>query len=192
MSDPESGPGGHARFVGIVTTADAMVELGRRIGLLLLPGDLVILDGELGAGKTTLSRGLGQALGVRGVVTSPTFVIARIHPSLGSGPALVHVDAYRLSSADDIDALDLDASVEDCVTVVEWGAGRVEQLADSWMTINIGRGHPEAGKPGKPGELANDQLDDVPDADGPRDVRLELHGPSWVDRIESVRATITS
>lgn len=190
MSDPKSGPSEQARFVGHVATTDAMVDLGGRIGQVLLPGDLVILDGELGAGKTTLSRGLGQALGVRGVVTSPTFVIARLHPSLVGGPSLVHVDAYRLSSADDIDALDLDASVEHCVTVIEWGAGRVEQLADSWMIIRIVRGPEEAAELVDSGQLASG-LGDVPSADGPREVRVELHGPSWVDRITSVRAAIT-
>lgn len=191
MSDSESGPIGQDRFARRAVNADAMVDLGRRIGQVLRSGDLVILDGELGAGKTTLSRGLGQALGVRGVVTSPTFVIARIHPSLVGGPALVHVDAYRLSSADDIDALDLDASVEGCVTVVEWGAGRVEQLAESWMFIRIGRGPSESGRPGET-DGSGGPGDDAPDADGPREVRVELHGPSWVDRIGSVRAALTS
>ena len=116
-------------------TADATVALGRSLGAILRAGDLVVLTGELGAGKTTLTRGIGEALGVRGPVTSPTFVIARRHPSLSNGPALVHVDAYRLGSTAEIDDLDLD--IEGAVTVVEWGAGRVEHLSDSWLLIEL-------------------------------------------------------
>lgn len=116
-------------------TADATVALGRSLGAILQAGDLVVLTGELGAGKTTLTRGIGEALGVRGPVTSPTFVIARRHPSLSNGPALVHVDAYRLGSTAEIDDLDLD--IEGAVTVVEWGAGRVEHLSDSWLLIDL-------------------------------------------------------
>ena len=114
---------------------EATVALGRRIGALLRGGDLVVLTGELGAGKTTLTRGIGEALRIRGPVTSPTFVIARRHPSTGAGPALVHVDAYRVETASEIDDLDLDA--DDAVTVVEWGAGRVEHLADSRLVVDL-------------------------------------------------------
>ena len=102
-----------------------MRELGQRLATLLRPGDLVLLTGELGAGKTTLTRGLGEGLGVRGAVTSPTFVIARVHPSLGDGPALVHVDAYRLGGGlDEMEDLDLDVSLPESVVVVEWGEGQ--------------------------------------------------------------------
>lgn len=118
-----------------VDSPAAMMALGRRLANVLEPGDLLVLSGELGAGKTTLARGIGEGLGVRGPVTSPTFVIARRHPSLSNGPALVHVDAYRLGSTAEIDDLDLD--LEDAVTVVEWGAGRVEHLADSWLLIEL-------------------------------------------------------
>lgn len=114
---------------------EATVALGRRIGALLRGGDLVVLTGGLGAGKTTLTRGIGEGLGVRGPVTSPTFVIARRHPSTGAGPALVHVDAYRVDTASEIDDLDLEDV--DAVTVVEWGAGRVEHLADSRLVIDL-------------------------------------------------------
>lgn len=109
--------------------------LGRGLGALLRAGDLVVLTGTLGAGKTTLAQGLGEALGVRGAVTSPTFVIARVHPSTVGGPALVHVDAYRLAGALELDDLDLDASVEDSVTVVEWGHGLVEGLAEDRLEV---------------------------------------------------------
>jgi len=108
---------------------------GHAVAAHVRAGDLVVLTGELGAGKTTLTRGIGEALDVRGPITSPTFVIARRHPSNRVGPALVHVDAYRLGSSADID--DLDLELDDAVTVVEWGAGRVEHLADSWLLVEL-------------------------------------------------------
>ncbi|MBT2411715.1 tRNA (adenosine(37)-N6)-threonylcarbamoyltransferase complex ATPase subunit type 1 TsaE [Streptomyces sp. ISL-12] len=123
-----------------VTSPEQMRELGRRLAKLLRPGDLVMLSGELGAGKTTLTRGLGEGLGVRGAVTSPTFVIARVHPSLGDGPPLVHVDAYRLSGGlDEMEDLDLDVSLPDSVIVVEWGEGKVEELTDDRLQLVIHR-----------------------------------------------------
>src|SRR5919202_615722 len=123
-----------------VTSPEQMRELGRRLAKLLRAGDLVMLTGELGAGKTTLTRGLGEGLGVRGAVTSPTFVIARVHPSLGDGPPLVHVDAYRLGGGlDEMEDLDLDVSLTDSVIVVEWGEGKVEELTDDRLQIRIHR-----------------------------------------------------
>ncbi|MGQ7295419.1 tRNA (adenosine(37)-N6)-threonylcarbamoyltransferase complex ATPase subunit type 1 TsaE [Quadrisphaera sp. KR29] len=121
-----------------------MHALGRELAAVLRPGDLVVLTGDLGAGKTTLAQGLGDGLGVRGPVTSPTFVISRVHPSLVGGPALVHVDAYRLGSAAEVDDLDLDASLEEAVTVVEWGAGLVEQLAADRLEVHLERPATEA------------------------------------------------
>ena len=106
-----------------------MRDLGRSLATLLRAGDLVVLAGDLGAGKTTLTQGIGAGLRVRGEITSPTFVIARVHPSLVDGPALVHVDAYRLASLAEVDDLDLDATLAESVTVVEWGEGMVEELA---------------------------------------------------------------
>ncbi len=114
--------------------------LGRRLASLLRAGDLVVLSGELGAGKTALTRGIAAGLGVRGSVTSPTFVIARVHPSLGAGPALVHVDAYRLSDLAEVDDLDLDASLAESVTVVEWGSGKVDALAADRLEVRLHRG----------------------------------------------------
>jgi tRNA threonylcarbamoyladenosine biosynthesis protein TsaE len=118
-----------------------MQEVGRRIAGLLGPGDLVLLTGELGAGKTTLARGLGAGLDVRGDVTSPTFVIARVHPPLGDGPPLVHVDAYRLGGRglEEMDDLDLDVSLPESVVVVEWGEGRVEELSEDRLHVVIER-----------------------------------------------------
>jgi tRNA threonylcarbamoyladenosine biosynthesis protein TsaE len=123
-----------------IASPDDMEELGRQIGGMLRPGDLVVLTGPLGAGKTTLTRGLGAALDVRGSVTSPTFVIARVHPPLTGGPALVHVDAYRLGSLAEVDDLDLDASLEESVTVVEWGQGKVEGLSADRLEVTLHRG----------------------------------------------------
>lgn len=123
-------------------TDDAMRTLGRDLAALARPGDLLILSGPLGAGKTTLTQGLGEGLGVRGAVTSPTFIISRIHPSLEEGPALVHVDAYRLGGPEEIDDIDLDMTLPDSVTVVEWGEGVAEGLADERLEIRIER-HPD-------------------------------------------------
>ena len=143
MEAPQSSA---ARTLAVQHTADVptperMRELGLRIATLLRPGDLVLLTGELGAGKTTLARGLGAGLGVRGSVTSPTFVIARVHPSLGDGPPLVHVDAYRLGGRglDGMDDLDLDVSLPESVVVVEWGEGRVEELSEDRLHVVIER-----------------------------------------------------
>ncbi len=122
-----------------VPDAESMRRLAVDVAGRLRPGDLVLLVGDLGAGKTTFTQGLGEGLGVRGPITSPTFVIARVHPSLLAGPALVHVDAYRLGSLDELDDLDLDASVEEAVTVVEWGQGLAEGLAESRLEVRIRR-----------------------------------------------------
>lgn len=120
-------------------TAEDMRALGLKIAGLLRAGDLVVLTGPLGAGKTTLTQGIGEGLNVRGPITSPTFVIARVHPSLSGGPALVHADAYRLGGALEVDDLDLDASLADSVTVVEWGEGLVEGLSEDRLEIVIDR-----------------------------------------------------
>ena len=145
-----------------VETAAGMQALGRRLAGLLRAGDLVILSGSLGAGKTTLVQGIGEGLGVRGPVTSPTFVIARIHPSLTGGPDLVHADAYRLASPAEVDDLDLDEAMGSSVTVVEWGGGLAEGLAADRLEITI-----------TPLEAA------VPAAGETRTVRITGHGARW-------------
>lgn len=118
-------------------TAEATQDLGRRLATVLHAGDLLLLTGDLGAGKTTLTQGLAEGLGVRGPITSPTFVIARVHPSLVGGPRLVHVDAYRLLGALDFDDLDLDATVDESVTVVEWGHGVAELLSEDYLELEL-------------------------------------------------------
>jgi len=141
VSATPSGPGSarDVREIG-AATAEEMRAVGARLATLLAPGDLVILGGPLGAGKTTLVQGIAEGLKVRGPITSPTFVIARVHPSLSGGPALVHADAYRLGGSLEVDDLDLDASLEESVTVVEWGEGLVEGLSDERLEIHIERG----------------------------------------------------
>jgi tRNA threonylcarbamoyladenosine biosynthesis protein TsaE len=121
----------------VVATEAEMRALGARLASLARPGDLIVLCGPLGAGKTVLVQGIGAGLGVGTPVTSPTFVIARVHRD-GRIP-LVHVDAYRISSVGEVDDLDLDATLLDSLTVVEWGEGLVEGLADAHLRVEIDR-----------------------------------------------------
>ncbi|MDT4994960.1 MAG: tRNA threonylcarbamoyladenosine biosynthesis protein TsaE [Actinoplanes sp.] len=150
-------------MIRLATVADTQT-FGKRLAGVLRAGDLLLLTGPLGAGKTALAQGIGAGLGVRGAVTSPTFVIARVHP--GALP-LVHADAYRLGTAVDpraeIDDLDLDASADDAVTVVEWGEGLVEQLNDAYLLVRM------------------DRLDD-----DTRVINLVPHGGDWADRLEKL------
>jgi tRNA threonylcarbamoyladenosine biosynthesis protein TsaE len=144
-----------------IATSEAMEQLGFRIGEQLEAGDLLVLTGPLGAGKTTFTRGLAQGLGVRGPVQSPTFVIARTHPSLVGRAPLVHVDAYRLGSAAELDDLDLDLARS--VVVIEWGRGMAEEIADTWWDIELERPVGSAGDDIDASEL---------DADAPRIVTI--------------------
>ncbi len=128
------------------TTEDTKA-LGARLGALLRAGDVVVLSGPLGAGKTVLAKGIADAMNVDGPVTSPTFVLARVHPARQSGaPAMVHVDMYRLldhPGADllgELDSLDLDTDLADAVVVVEWGEGIVERLSERHLDIRLERG----------------------------------------------------
>ena len=126
----------------LVPTADRMRDLAAGLATACRAGDLIVLLGDLGAGKTTFVQGLGRGLGVSEAVTSPTFVISRVHKAAG-GVDLVHVDAYRLGRAVDLDDLDLDATLADCVTVVEWGEGKVEHLSPDRLTVRIDRSDDE-------------------------------------------------
>ena len=130
----------------ILPTVEETRDFGRALAAVLRAGDLVVLTGPLGAGKTALAQGVGAGLRVRGAVTSPTFVIARVHqpdPDRGGRLPMVHVDAYRLGNVTDpvgeVDALDLDATLEDSVTLVEWGEGLVEQLSDEHLEVRLER-----------------------------------------------------
>lgn len=145
-----------------IATSDGMELLGLRIGEQLEPGDLIILTGPLGAGKTTFTRGLAEGLGVRGPVQSPTFVIARTHPSLVGRAPLVHVDAYRLGSAAELD--DLDVDLVHSVVVIEWGRGMADAVADAWWDIELER---------PVGVAGDDVADEDLDADAPRVVTIE-------------------
>lgn len=131
-------PSSTAETTTAATDAE-MRAVGRRIAEWLRPGDLVILSGPLGAGKTTLTQGLGEGIGVRGPITSPTFVLSRVHPSLTGGPPLVHADAYRLGDSGEVDDLDLDTTLPEAVTVVEWGEGLAEGLSEDRLEIAIDR-----------------------------------------------------
>jgi tRNA threonylcarbamoyladenosine biosynthesis protein TsaE len=146
------------------TTAEDTRTLGERLAEVLRSGDLVILSGDLGAGKTTFTQGLGEGLGVRGGITSPTFVISRVHPSLVGGPALVHVDAYRLGGIEELDDLDLDTSLDEAVTVVEWGEGVAEGLADTRLEVTLTRA----------------RGDDPHGESDPRHVRFTPVGSRWI------------
>jgi len=187
----------------VIETADAESTraLGSRLAALLRAGDLVMLSGDLGAGKTTLAQGVGAAMGVRGRVSSPTFIIARVHPALADGPDLIHVDAYRLSSLEEVDALDLDSSMDDSVTLVEWGQDKVEALSADRLEITIARprGGLVGGRAEAPGESsgagsgsadsadsagsAGSDVTDLTEADDSRrsvrSVTVTAVGPRW-------------
>lgn len=150
----------------VVSGTAEMEALGRELGAGLRAGDLVVLTGPLGAGKTTLTRGIGAALDVRGPITSPTFVLARTHPSLSGGPDLVHVDAYRVGSALELDDLDIDFASS--VVVAEWGRGLIESESDSWLEVTIAR--PEG---------AGDAFDPSDAPEEPRLVTIARHGTRW-------------
>ncbi|MDQ4501931.1 tRNA (adenosine(37)-N6)-threonylcarbamoyltransferase complex ATPase subunit type 1 TsaE [Sinomonas sp. ASV322] len=197
---PASAPDAAWELRARPTTAEETQALGSALGEVLRAGDLVVLTGGLGAGKTTFTQGLGAGLGVRGGVISPTFVLVRIHPNLPSGPRpggpdLVHVDAYRLEGEDEIDDLDLENWADTSVTVVEWGRGRVEHLAESWLDIELVRG-PAGDPPGETAvgsavgadpdvdfdpQFADASVDEEYDDDEPRLVVVRGFGPRWAE-----------
>lgn len=168
-----------------VSSAGETQEIAAALGKVLEAGDLLVLTGELGAGKTTFTQGLGQGLGVRPGIISPTFVLMRIHPNLPDGPRpggpdLVHVDAYRLESASEIDGIDLENTLDSAVTVVEWGRGRVEHLSPSRLDIELLRG---SGGNGIPTAAESGVLDfSGEDDDEPRTIILRGYGPRWASQ----------
>lgn len=169
-------------MIELPTPADTRA-LGAALGELLEPGDLIVLSGPLGAGKTVFTQGIGAGLGVPDRVVSPTFVLARVHRR-GRIP-LVHVDAYRLGSVAEVDDLDLDADLADSVTVVEWGGGLVERLSDAHLLVRLDR----AGDTDGPGNDAGTGNHADADADAVmRTAELVPHGGDWHDRIAALTA----
>jgi len=150
----------------LVANATQMRNLGKLVAGQLIDGDVVVLTGPLGAGKTTFSQGVGIGLGIEDLITSPTFVVARTHTAGSGALGLMHVDAYRLNSADDLIDLDID-SADPHVTLIEWGESFVEKVTDSWLAITIDR--------------SNIGAADEPEA-GERRVTLVARGPKWQDR----------
>jgi tRNA threonylcarbamoyladenosine biosynthesis protein TsaE len=122
-----------------INSAEAMIELGKKLAGNFQAGDLVVLDGPVGAGKTTMTKGIAIGLDINDAITSPTFVIARVHSNDSTKPDLVHVDAYRLSNISEVDSLDLESSMDNAVTVVEWGSGLIDGLTDQSWLITITR-----------------------------------------------------
>ncbi|WP_104136611.1 tRNA (adenosine(37)-N6)-threonylcarbamoyltransferase complex ATPase subunit type 1 TsaE [Arthrobacter sp. ZGTC131] len=174
-----------------VSTAEQTHALGASLAELLRAGDLLVLTGELGAGKTTFTQGLGEGLGVREGIISPTFVLVRIHPNLADGPHpggpdLVHVDAYRLGSASEIDDIDLENTLDSSVTVVEWGRDRVEHLSESRLEVELHRSIGGAAATHVAGSAATGAagvLDfDADDDDEPRTITIRGFGPRWADQ----------
>ncbi len=150
----------------VFPTPEETMDFGRALGRVLRAGDLVLLAGPLGAGKTTLTRGIADGLGVGGRVSSPTFVLARVHPAGPAGVPLVHVDAYRLGGdLSQLDDLDLDTDLERSAIVVEWGEGSAERLSEDYLVVRLDR-----------------REDDV------REVTLEPHG-TWADRTPELAQT---
>ncbi|MFE4197458.1 tRNA (adenosine(37)-N6)-threonylcarbamoyltransferase complex ATPase subunit type 1 TsaE [Paenarthrobacter sp. NPDC056912] len=178
-----------------VTTAEQTHALAAAVGGVLEAGDLLVLTGELGAGKTTFTQGLGEGLGVRTGIISPTFVLVRIHPNLQDGPRpggpdLVHVDAYRLESAAEIDDIDLENTMDTAVTVVEWGRDRVEHLSDSRLEVEL---HRSVGGGGALPATGTGVLDfDTDDDDEPRTIVFRGFGPRWAEAPRLLETTTSS
>lgn len=183
MTTPVSSPVWAREWV--TGSAGQTQALARRIGHALRGGDVLLLSGGLGAGKTTFTQGLGEGLGVRPGIISPTFVLVRIHPNLATGPDLVHVDAYRLGSPAELDDLDLDLTLDDAVTVIEWGEGMAEELSESRLVVTLDRavGTGDAGAhPGEADDAADADDDDAAEDEEPRTVTAVAWGPAWQGR----------
>lgn len=171
-----------ATFQVSTSDADQTRSLGEDLGRILTAGDLVMLSGGLGAGKTTLTQGIGIGMGVRGRVASPTFIVARVHPSLSGGPDLIHTDAYRIKDLSDLETLDLDSSLDEAVTVVEWGEGKTEAMSDERLSIEVRRA--SGGQADTDGDIIDlEHMDD-----GTRLIVLCAHGHRWDGVLDAVVA----
>ena len=171
-----------ATFQVSTSDADQTRSLGEDLGRILAAGDLVMLSGGLGAGKTTLTQGIGIGMGVRGRVASPTFIVARVHPSLSGGPDLIHADAYRIKDLSDLETLDLDSSLDEAVTVVEWGEGTTEAMSDERLSIEVRRA--SGGQADTDGDIIDlEHMDD-----GTRLIVLRAHGHRWDGVLDAVVA----
>ena len=171
-----------------VSTLEQMRGVAAALAGHLRAGDLIILTGNLGAGKTTFTQALGTALDVAGRITSPTFVIAREHPSRSGGPTLVHVDAYRLADGEELEDLDLDSELDESITVVEWGAGMAEQLSSDYLEITITPVW--AGEDDGADDVEDDGADDVEDER--RSLELIGHGPVWAERLPQILTALAA
>lgn len=171
-----------ATFQVSTSDADQTRSLGEDLGRVLAAGDLVMLSGGLGAGKTTLTQGIGIGMGVRGRVASPTFIVARVHPSLSGGPDLIHADAYRIKDLSDLETLDLDSSLDEAVTVVEWGEGKTEAMSNERLSIEVRRAS------GGQAETDGDIIDLEHMDDGTRLIVLRAHGHRWDGVLDAVVA----
>lgn len=171
-----------ATFQVSTSDADQTRALGEDLGRILAAGDLVMLSGGLGAGKTTLTQGIGIGMGVRGRVASPTFIVARVHPSLSGGPDLIHADAYRIKDLSDLETLDLDSSLDEAVTVVEWGEGKTEAMSNERLSIEVRRA--SGGQADTDGDIIDlEHMDD-----GTRLIVLRAHGHRWDGVLDAVVA----
>lgn len=171
-----------ATFQVSTSDADQTRALGEDLGRVLAAGDLVMLSGGLGAGKTTFTQGIGIGMGVRGRVASPTFIVARVHPSLSGGPDLIHADAYRIKDLSDLETLDLDSSLDEAVTVVEWGEGKTEAMSDERLSIEVRRA--SGGQADTDGDIIDlEHMDD-----GTRLIVLRAHGHRWDGVLDAVVA----
>ena len=171
-----------ATFQVSTSDADQTRALGEDLGRILAAGDLVMLSGGLGAGKTTLTQGIGIGMGVRGRVASPTFIVARVHPSLSGGPDLIHADAYRIKDLSDLETLALDSSLDEAVTVVEWGEGKTEAMSDERLSIEVRRA--SGGQADTDGDIIDlEHMDD-----GTRLIVLRAHGHRWDGVLDAVVA----
>lgn len=171
-----------ATYAVDTSDADQTRALGEDLGRVLAAGDLVMLSGGLGAGKTTLTQGIGVGMGVRGRVASPTFIVARVHPSLRGGPDLIHADAYRITDLSDLETLDLDSSLDEAVTVVEWGDGKTEAMSEERLAIEVRRA--SGGQAQRDGDVIDlEHMDD-----GRRHIVLRAHGHRWDGVLEDIVA----